>query len=200
MKNKFYLQLFAEGDATEQNTQTTETKTETGNTTHKDDKPESQLKYTDADVDKLINQKFAEWQKKQEKQTSEAERLGRMTAEEKANARMKALEDKLREYETSAARAEMTKQARSILQDKNIHVSDELLANLISEDADSTKASVESFVSLFQNAVEKAVKETLKSDVPRKGGTSGLTKEQILAVQNTAERQRLIKENIHLFK
>lgn len=200
MKNKFYLQLFAEGDTTEQNTQTTETKTETGNTTHKDDKPESQLKYTDADVDKLINQKFAEWQKKQEKQTSEAERLGRMTAEEKANARMKALEDKLREYETSAARAEMTKQARSILQDKNIHVSDELLANLISEDADSTKASVESFVSLFQNAVEKAVKEALKSDVPRKGGTSGLTKEQILAVQNTAERQRLIKENIHLFK
>ena len=90
MKNKFYLQLFAEGDTTEQNTQTTETKTETGNTTHKDDKPESQLKYTDADVDKLINQKFAEWQKKQEKQTSEAERLGRMTAEEKANARMKA--------------------------------------------------------------------------------------------------------------
>ena len=162
--------------------------------------PKPEPKYTDEEVNKLLDRKFAEWQKKQEKKTSEAERLGRMTAEEKANERIKAMEDKLREYEESAARSEMTKQARAILQDKNIHVSDALLANLISTDADATKSSVESFVTLFQTAVDKAVKEALKGEPPKAGsGTSGLTKEQILAVTNRAERQRLISENMHLF-
>lgn len=157
-------------------------------------------KYTDADVDRLIERKFAEWQKKQEKRTSEAERLGRMTAEEKANERMSALESKIRDYETREARTAMTTQARSILNDKGVYVDDALLANLIAEDADSTKASVESFLTLFQGAVEKAVKEAVKGETPRKGAPVSLTKEQILAITNRAERQRLIRENMDLFR
>ena len=162
-----------------------------------DQKPAA--KYTDEDVDKIIEKKFAEWQKKQEKKVSEAERLSKMTAEEKAAERMKALEDKLRGYEVAAARTEMTKQARAILADKNIHADDALLANLIAEDAEATKASVESFISLFTAAVEKAVKEKVKGDTPKTGTSSGMTKEQILAVPNRVERQRLMKEHKELF-
>ncbi len=190
------LQLFAEGETTE------ETEAQEGQTGVAGGAPEAkalEAKYTDEDVDRLINQKFAEWQKKQEKRTSEAERLGRMTAEEKANERLKSLEDKLHEYETRDARAQMANQARAMLQDKGVHVSDELLSNLISEDADTTKASVESFLTLFNTAVEKAVKEAVKGEPPKTGNPTGMTKEQILAVTNRAERQRLIKENMHLF-
>ena len=166
-----------------------------------DPNPADVPKYTDADVDALINKKFAEWQKKQEKQVSEAQKLAQMSTEEKANARMKALEDKLKEYETNAARNEVTKQARAILQGENINVNDELVSRLVAEDAESTKASVESFVQLFKGAVENAVKEALKSNVPHKSGnTSGMTKEQILAVTNRAERQKLISENMELFQ
>lgn len=196
-KNWFDLQLFADEAAVD--TAGAETP-ENENSEEPEEKAKPQPKYTDEDVNNILNQKFAKWQKEQEKKTSEAERLGKMTAEEKAAERMKALEDKLRGYEVAAARAEMTKQARAILQDENINVSDELLANLVSEDADSTKASVESFISLFKGAVEKAVKDAYKGETPRKGGTATLTKEQILAVQNRTERQRLINENMHLFK
>lgn len=197
----FDLQLFAEdapttigadGAADTPEKPTTQTK--------EPDEPKAVPKYTDDDVDRLIERKFAEWQKKQEKKTTEAERLGRMTAEEKANERIKAMEDKLREYETNAARTEMTKQARAILQDKGINVGDALLSNLIADDADATKASVEAFVSLFQSAVEKAVKDAVKGETPKTGsGNTGITKEQIMAVTNRAERQRLISENMHLF-
>ena len=159
------------------------------------DKP----KYTDAEVNAIINKKFAELQKKQEKQISEAKRLEQMSAEEKSNARIKALEDKLHEYEVNAARSEMTKQARSLLQDKGIHAGDELIANLIADDAETTKKSVESFVALFNSAVEAAVKAALKTETPKKGSGTGMTKEQIMAVTNRAERQRLIKENMNLF-
>lgn len=41
-------------------------------------------KYSDADVDEIINKKFAKWQKEQEKKISEAEKLAGMNAQEKA--------------------------------------------------------------------------------------------------------------------
>ena len=193
MKKKYIdLQLFAEDTGADgaENQPTGE---------QVDNKPTP--KYTDEDVNNILNQKFAEWQKKQEKKVSEAERLSKMTAEEKAAERLKGLEARIAEYETREARAAMTKEARAILQDENIVVNDELLGNLIAEDAEKTKASVENFVKLFKSAVEKAVKEALKGETPRKGAaTPSLTKEQILAVANRAERQRLIKENIHLFQ
>lgn len=163
--------------------------------------PKNQPKYTDDDLDRIISAKFAKWQKEQEKKISEAERLSKMTADEKNAAELKSLRDELDGYKAEKARSEMTKQAREILSDKGIHVNDDLLANLISDNAENTKASVENFVNLFQSAVDKAVKEALKGETPRKGNpTGGMTKEQIMAVANRAERQRLINENMHLFK
>lgn len=157
-------------------------------------------KYTDADVNALLNKKFAEWKQKQEKETSEAEKLAKMSAEEKANKRLADVEKELQKFREKEARAEMASQARSILQDKNIHVADGLISNLIAADAETTKANCEAFISLYQQAVESGVKEKLKgTETPKKGGTSGYTKEQILAIADTAERQRLIRENMHLF-
>lgn len=162
-----------------------------------DQKPAA--KYTDEDVDKIIEKKFAEWQKKQEKKVSEAERLSKMSAEEKANERIKQLEERLAAADREKAVAAMTKQARAILADKNINVNDDLLANLIAEDAETTKANCENFISLFAAAVEKAVKEKVKGDTPKTGTSSGMTKEQIMKVANRAERQRLMAEHKDLF-
>lgn len=196
-KKVFNLQLFADEPATEPNT---EPKTEPA-TEPKTEPKEPEKKYTDADVDEILNKKFAKWQKEQEKKTSEAERLGRMTEAEKAAERMKTLEDKVQKYERDAAVAEMTKQARAILQDKNINVGDELISNLIGEDAETTKASVESFITAFNKEVEKRVKEAYKGETPKKGGGAAtMTADQIMKVENRAERQRLIQENIELFK
>lgn len=196
----FNLQLFADEAAD------TDTGTDTENTTEENEQSTepkgkaNEAKYTDDDVDKILNKKFAEWEKKQQKKTSEAERLGKMTAEEKASERIKALEDKLAEAERKEARAAMTKEARAILHAANINVSDELLANLVSEDAESTQSAVKSFISLFKAEVEKGIKEAYKGETPKKGGTSSLTAEQIMKVTNRSERQRLISENMHLFK
>lgn len=188
------LQMFADGDGGEVETPET----------HEDDKepgaPKAEPKYTDADLDRIIGQKFAAWQKQQEKRVSEAERLGKMSEAEKANERIKQLEERLAAADKEKAVAAMTKQARAILSDKNIHVDDALLANLIAEDAETTKASVEAFISLFNSAVDKAVKEALKGETPKTGTTTGLTAEQIMKIPNRAERQQKIRENMHLFK
>lgn len=194
-KKLFDLQMFAEdGDNGGEDSDTPEKQpNEPGN----DPKPAA--KYTDEDVDKIIEKKFAEWQKKQEKKVSEAERLSKMTAEEKANERIKQLEERLAAADKEKAVAAMSRQARAILAEKNINVNDELLANLVADDADATKANCENFISMFTAAVEKAVKEKVKGDTPKAGTSSGVTKEQILKIQNRAERQRLMAEHKDLF-
>ena len=210
-KNYLMLQMFADDAGSDNGTDGAtgseenkgaanngqQSSTGNGGNTQQKDAP----KYTDADVNALLNRKFAEWQKKQETQKSEAERLAKMTAEEKSNERFAALEKELNKFKAEKAKSEMASQARSILQDKNVHVADGLISNLIADDAETTKANCEAFIALYESAVENGVKEKLKGkETPKKGGTSGYTKEDILKIADRSERQRLMQENIHLFK
>ena len=123
-----------------------------------------------------------------------------MNAQERAEHERAELEKKVNELLKKEELANMSKQARSMLSEKGINISDDLLAMLVSTDADKTKSSVDSFITLFQSAVKTAVTEALKGGTPKTGGASGITKDQIMAVKNRAERQKLIKENMHLFK
>lgn len=116
-------------------------------------------KYTDADVDRILNQKFAEWEKKQQKKVDEATRLGEMNAQERAEHERAELEKKVNELLKKEELANMSKQARSMLSEKGINISDDLLVMLVSTDADKTKSSVDSFITLFQSAVKTAVTE-----------------------------------------
>ena len=190
LKNKFNLQLFTDGDAPEGGE---------GN----NDGEKNTKKYSDEDVNKIIAKKFAEWEKKQEKKTKEnqeAERLKNMSEQEKRDHEFKELQAKIANYEKQEALGKMTKVARSILSEQEINVNDELLSNLVTEDADTTKTNVENFAKMFKAAVQKEVAAKLRHEPPKKGSGAKLTKEDILKVQNRAERQKLIKEHMSLFK
>lgn len=153
-------------------------------------------KYSDEDVNKILNKKFAEWEKKQAKKISEAKKLANMTAEEQ----LKALQSELDSMKKDKTRSELASAARGILAESDIQVPDNLIANLIGEDAETTKENVAAFSKVFKAAVQEGVKEALKGKTPPSGGSSTLTKEEIMKVKNLKERQKLIKENMHLFK
>lgn len=162
--------------------------------------PKPVPKYTDEDLDRIFDRKFAKMMEKHQKELDEAKRLTEMNAQERAEHENKKLQEQVKELLRKEAISEMTKSARAMLSEKNINIGDDLLGILVSEDADRTKKSVENFISLFEAAVNKAVKDALKGEPPKAGGSSGLTKEQIMKVKGRAERQKLIKENMHLFK
>ena len=71
---------------------------------------------------------------------------------------------------------------------------------LVGDDAETTKANVEAFSKMFKAAVLNAVKNANKKQSPKAGAASGLTKADILKVANRTERQKLINENMDLFK
>lgn len=168
--------------------------------TPNDPEPRPGAKYTDEDVKELINQKFSEWAKEQQKKSDEAERLKNMTAQEKEAHEKEELEKKVDELLKKEALSNMSKAARGMLSEKGINISEDLLLMMVTDDADKTKSAVESFITMFQAEVKKAVADALKGETPKGGGVSKITKEQIMKVTNRAERQRLIKENMHLFK
>lgn len=198
-KRYFELQLFADdgaGEPQQQQQQQAEPK--------KDPEPakKQEAKYTDEDVDKLFNKKFAEWEKKKQKEVDEAKKLAEMNAQQKAEYERDQLQKELDSLKKKDALAEMTKTARKMLKDEGVNIPDELLAVMVTTDAEKTKVAVDGFAKAYKEAVEEAVKERLKGAPPKKGtggGPAAMTKEQIMAIKDPAQRQAKMLEHRELF-
>lgn len=206
MNNLFDLQLFAEeatatepaADASAAASSEAQKATDPGKDAKAD---EPKAKYTDDDVNKILDKKFAEWQKKQQKAVDEAKKLAEMNATEKAEYERDKLQKELDDLKRQASLSDMTKTARKMLSESGINISDELLSVMVTTDADETKAAIDGFTKAFTEAVETAVKDRLKGEPPRKGsGTApAMTKEQIMAIKDPELRQAKMLENKELF-
>lgn len=184
-KRRFDLQIFAEDAASDPATVPAGSNDDKAATAQpKDEKPgkseKDEKKYSDADLDEIIGKKFAKWQTEQDKKVKaaaeEAKKLAEMNAQQKAeyerdkaNDEKAELQKELDEYKRQATLAEMTKTARKMLTDEGISAPDEILARLVTTDAEETKAAVDSFSKVFKEAVENAVKDRLRGEIPKKG-------------------------------
>jgi len=159
---------------------------------------DGEKKYTDDDLDRIINKRFAKWQKQKDKEVDEAKKLADMNAQEQADhykAELEALQHK-------NAVAEMEKTAREMLQKDDINVENVLVESLVGEDAESTNAKVKAFAKAFKAAVLAGVKAELAHKKPAAGTgssvTGGMTKEQYYKMlkeeKSATKRQELIKK------
>lgn len=158
-------------------------------------------KYTDKEVDELIARKYAKWKADQEAKEDEAKRLAKMNADEKRTYETEQLKAQIAALEKERTMTQMKETARGMLLEAKIQAPDELLSVLVTDDAESTKKAVEAFTGLVAKVVEAEVNERLKGRTPKAGTgqTASLTKEQILAVKDRAERLKLIEQNMGLF-
>ena len=140
------------------------------------------------------------WQALTDDKLSEAEKLAKMTKAERDEYEISKLKKQIADYERKDALADMTKTARTMLSEKGITVSDSLVAMLVSEDAEATKAAVDGFAKAFSDELERALNDKLKGKTPEKGsGKSVMTKEQILEIRDPELRQQKMLENRELF-
>ena len=100
------------------------------------------------------------------------------------------------------ARTELAKTARKMLADEDINIPDELLGNLVADDADELDSKLIICKKCTKEAVQAAVKEAIKGKPPKAGtgGGNTITKEQIMDIKDPIERQKMIRENINLFQ
>ena len=156
--------------------------------------------YTDADVDAIIARKFARWQEQQEARVAEAAKLAEMNATQKAEYERDQLQKRLDELERERSVSGMVAESRRQLARRDISVPDELVGMLVGETAEDTKAAVDAFADAFDAAVESAVKARLSGSAPKAGGTGKpMTKSDVMALKDTAERQKAIRKHMELF-
>lgn len=159
-----------------------------------------QPKYTDADVDEIVSKRLAKWEKQQAAKVEEAAKLAEMNAQQKAEYERDKVQKELDEYKRRDTVNAMVAESRRQLSEQGIAVSDDILARLVGETAEETKASVDAFSTAFTAAVEDAVKKQLAGKAPAAGvATKTMTKEEILAIKDPIARQAAIHDNIGLF-
>lgn len=167
-----------------------------------------EVKYTDADVDAIINKKFASWQEKQDKaiaeavaKVEEANRLAQMNDKEKADHERKAMADELALLKAEKAHNSMVAQARQMFTENGVkNIPEEVIGVLVTDNADTTKAVVNKFSGWVKQWHDEDVKATLAGAEPKRGSASGMSKEEILAIKDKSQRLKAIEENLALFQ
>ncbi len=142
---------------------------------------EGKKEFTQEEVNKLISDRIRreseKWGKELERKLTEAERLAKMTAEEKAEHERKQAEAALAKREADITRRELKAEAKDTLAGKGLPV--ELAEILNYEDAEACSASLSAVEKAFVRAVEQQVNDRLRSAPPKTGGGQPtLTKEQ----------------------
>lgn len=195
----------------EENTTVEEVVDETTDATEQEEDPRAVPKYSDNDLDRIIEKKLArERQKeakkreKEEKDAKQAELLSRRTAEEKSAATIKDLQDRIAKFEREALVNSMMSSARTRFQERGLVIPDEIITNLITDDADTTAENIDVFAELVEKLVDDQVTERMKRKTPKRTASTvassrGKTKEQILSITDPYERVKAIKDNPDLF-
>lgn len=165
----------------------------------KQDEPETdkkQKKFTQEEVEKIITQRLA---REKKKLMSEAEKLASMTEKEREEMKRKKELEEFENERKAFEREKLELQASKILSKEGLPV--EFASLILADDAEGTKANIDTFKKTFQDAVEKAVNEKLKGGyTPKKsdGKTPAVTVE---AFRNMgyAERVKLLTEQPELY-
>lgn len=166
----------------------------------------SERTFTRAEFGKAVAAEIAKaratWEAEQaealELAKSEGERLAKLTKDERAKEeearRIKAIEER----ERAIAEREMKMATMALLVEEGLP--QEFLGHVLAPTAEEVKAKISDLRNVFDKEVEKRVNERLVQSTPRRGVINGLTKEDIMAIENDDERQRAIAENIQLFR
>ena len=150
--------------------------------------------FTQEELDKILNKKFAQWQKKTEEAKAEAERKAKLTEAEK-------LAEERKEFERMKTQFEYEQRVNSTsktLASYNLPI--EFSDFLVGENEEVTNKRIELFKDAFNSSLEKMVNERLKGNPPKvaTSAKTGLSKDDFRKM-NMAQRIKLRNENLALY-
>ena len=116
-------------------------------------------------IDKRLERERKDAQARIDKAVTEAQKLAKMSADERAEHERQELQKTLAQREAEITKRELRAEAKSQLSDKGLPV--ELAEVLPYTDADTTNAALAAVEKVFRQAVEKGVNERLKGQAPK---------------------------------
>ena len=171
MKNKWNLQLFADDPIDQKGPAEEKPKDEQE---PKPEKPEGEKKYTDADVDKIVDKKYAAWKDKHEKDLkdakAEAAKLAKMNTEQKQQYEMEKLQQENAALKAQAMKVELGREATTLLKESKIDATQDILDFVVGDDAEQTKANIDKFVAIINTQLKAAEVSRATGSTPRRYG------------------------------
>lgn len=177
MKSRMFrmLQLFAE--ETVDHTAEPDAVKDSVNPENTSDDSGEEKKYTDKDVDAIVNKRFAKWKTEQEQAVKsakeEAEKLAKMNAEQKQNYEIEKLQKENEKLKQEAAKVELSRSATGILAEKGIEATQDVLDFVVGNDADDTNAKIDKLVKIVESQLKKAEIARATGTTPRTMTNSG---------------------------
>lgn len=180
-----------------------ETENETVDTSQAEETTEKT--FTQAELDEMIQREKAKAKRAAEKEykakMDEAEKLRKMNAEQKAEYEAKKQADYIAELEAKINRSGLEKEASKMLSEAGIVATDDILAFVVKDDAESTQETINSFTSLVNDLADKKVSEMLKGKTPKKveqTTSASITQEQFNRM-GYKSRNELLKSDPELY-
>lgn len=177
MKSRMFrmLQLFA-GETVDHTAEPDAVKDSVNPENTSDDSGEEK-KYTDKDVDAIVNKRFAKWKTEQEQAVKsakeEAEKLAKMNAEQKQNYEIEKLQKENEKLKQEAAKVELSRSATGILAEKGIEATQDVLDFVVGNDADDTNAKIDKLVKIVEYQLKKAEIARATGTTPKTMTNSG---------------------------
>ena len=177
MKSRMFrmLQLFAE--ETVDHTAELDAVKDSVNPENTSDDSGEEKKYTDKDVDAIVNKRFAKWKTEQEQAVKsakeEAEKLAKMNAEQKQNYEIEKLQKENEKLKQEAAKVELSRSATGILTEKGIEATQDVLDFVVGNDADDTNAKIDKLVKIVEYQLKKAEIARATGTTPKTMTNSG---------------------------
>lgn len=175
---------------------------EAAETQNQETQPEA--KYTEEDLNRIVQERVAREQQKAKEQQEEAKKLAKMTAQEKIQHELDKANARIAEMERQQTISGLKQTATQILGESGINADEALLNMVVTDTADNTQANIKSLLAIIEAKSEEMLQAKLKGAapkvVPSATQTGAMTREQILAIEDTEVRQAAIAKNIHLFQ
>lgn len=144
----------------------------TGSDGNDPDPAEPTKKYTDDDVNAIIDKKFAKWKADREAEVAQAKKLGQMSVDQKKDFELSQANERAQAAEDQVAKFQMTSTARKMAAESGIQLTDDDLEHLVTTDADTTKTNLD-WLKGLRDRVESDIKaEFLKGNPPKTGGST----------------------------
>ena len=160
--------------------------------------------YTKDEVSEIVqthlNRALKEQEEKIQAAKDEATKLAKMNAEQKRSYELEQATKRANEAEAKLAAIEMQNTARKMLAESGLTLSDEQLALVVTDDAETTKAKVDDLLAFARNVREQTLDEMMTGKTPKDNGAKSITTNKSFEEMSMQEIAQLKKDNPEQFK
>lgn len=159
--------------------------------------------FTQQEVDDIVKSRIEREIKKLAAKAQEPKKLTEINEIETLKNELQETQKALQELTTQHIKTELRAKASDILNSNGIKPNDKMLDILVADNAETTHDNIKAFTDLLKTQAVDIVKVQMKGSTPvstTANVTKTVTKAEIMAIKDVNERQKMIAENLHLFK